>query len=150
MAVEEVEAGLDVDRHRGLTLAGRRHDLVQRLGDRDLHAADRIDEVDESGEVDEDVVIDRDAEQHLERLAECYTMIDDLDGLDKTRFRVLVVTLYSGRPLEEELRDCDDVTLISLERGGKYDFRTVLRLASLLRRWWARRSGSAGREVVVR
>ena len=55
-------------------------------------------------------------------------------GLDKTRFRVIVTTLYSGQPLEDELRDCAGVTLISLERSGKFDFRTVLRLASLLRR----------------
>lgn len=61
-------------------------------------------------------------------------LVELAKGLDKTRFRVLVVTLYSGGPLEDELRDRDDVTLISLERSGKYDFRTVLRLASLLRR----------------
>jgi len=61
-------------------------------------------------------------------------LVELAKGLDKARFRVLVVTLYSGQPLEKELRDADGVTLISLERSGKYDFRTVLRLASLLRR----------------
>ena len=61
-------------------------------------------------------------------------LVELAKGLDKTRFRVRVVTLYAGQPLEEELRDRDGVTLVSLGRGGKYDFRTVFRLASLLRR----------------
>lgn len=55
-------------------------------------------------------------------------------GLDKSRFRVLAATLYSGQPFEADLRDCDGVELISLDRRGKFDFGTLFKLAGILRR----------------
>jgi glycosyltransferase involved in cell wall biosynthesis len=54
-------------------------------------------------------------------------------GLDKDRFRVHVVTLYPGEPLENDLLNSYGVDLVSLERKGKWDFGAVFRLASLLR-----------------
>lgn len=55
-------------------------------------------------------------------------------GLDKTRFRVIVTTLYSGQPLEAELRHCPGVELRSVERRGKFDATALGRLVQLLRR----------------
>jgi glycosyltransferase involved in cell wall biosynthesis len=60
-------------------------------------------------------------------------LIELARGLDKSRFRVLVATLYSGQPLERELRHAPGVDLVSLERKGKWDFGVVRRLALLLR-----------------
>jgi glycosyltransferase involved in cell wall biosynthesis len=60
-------------------------------------------------------------------------LIELARGLDKSRFRVLVATLYSGQPLERELRHAPGVDLVSLERSGKWDFGVLSRLASLLR-----------------
>ncbi len=54
-------------------------------------------------------------------------------GLDKERYRVIVGTLYSGEPFERDLTDAG-VELVSLNRMGKYDFRTVFKLAGVLRR----------------
>ncbi len=55
-------------------------------------------------------------------------------GLDKKRFRALVVTLYPGQPLERELVGQDGVRLLTLDRRGKLDFTILLPLLRLLRR----------------
>lgn len=55
-------------------------------------------------------------------------------GLDKTRFRVIVTTLYAGQPLEKDLQDVPGVELKSLRRRGKYDASALTRLARILRR----------------
>ncbi len=55
-------------------------------------------------------------------------------GLDKTRFRVIVTTLYPGQPLEADLRDILGVELTSLDRRGKYDPMALPRLVGMLRR----------------
>jgi len=55
-------------------------------------------------------------------------------GLDKTRFRAIVVTLYPGQPFEKDLCDVPGVELRSLNRSGKYDAVALLRLVSLMRR----------------
>lgn len=55
-------------------------------------------------------------------------------GLDKSRFRVIVATLYPGQPFERDLWDCDGVELITLDRRGKYDFGSLPKLVGILRR----------------
>ena len=55
-------------------------------------------------------------------------------GMDKERFRVLVVTLYAGQPLERELEGQEGIKLVSLNRKGKFDFRILAPLVRLLRR----------------
>jgi glycosyltransferase involved in cell wall biosynthesis len=60
-------------------------------------------------------------------------LVELASGLDRGRFEPLVVTLYSGQPLEAEVARAG-VPMASLNRGGKYDFRAIGRLRSLLRR----------------
>lgn len=60
-------------------------------------------------------------------------LVELAKGLDKERFRALVVTLYPGEPLESDLYAQTGVELVSLERKGKWDFGAVGRLSSLLR-----------------
>lgn len=55
-------------------------------------------------------------------------------GLDKSRFRSLVVTLHAGQPLERELIHQQGVELVCLHRRGKYDFAVVVPLLQLMRR----------------
>jgi glycosyltransferase involved in cell wall biosynthesis len=59
-------------------------------------------------------------------------LVELAKGLDKTRFRALVVTLHAGGPLERELIHQEGVQLICLHRGGKYDFAVMLPLLQLL------------------
>jgi glycosyltransferase involved in cell wall biosynthesis len=61
-------------------------------------------------------------------------LVELAKGLDKSRFRALVVTLHAGGPLERELIHQEGVELVCLHRGGKYDFAVMLPLAQLLRR----------------
>ncbi len=55
-------------------------------------------------------------------------------GLDKDRFRVLVVTLRSGGELEAELKNEQGITLHNLDRKSKYSMAPVIRFARLLKR----------------
>jgi len=61
-------------------------------------------------------------------------LVELAKGLDKERFRVLVVTLYPGQPLERELQGQEGIQLLSLNRRGKFDFGILLPLVRLLRR----------------
>src|SRR3972149_5576346 len=61
-------------------------------------------------------------------------LVELAKGLDKSRFRALVVTLHAGQPLERELIHREGVELVCLHRGGKYDFAVTLPLVQLLRR----------------
>jgi glycosyltransferase involved in cell wall biosynthesis len=61
-------------------------------------------------------------------------LVELAKGLDKERFRALVVTLYPGQPLERDLEGQDGVRLLSLNRKGKFDFGILLPLVRLLRR----------------
>lgn len=54
-------------------------------------------------------------------------------GLDKARYRVTVVTLYPGQPLEGELAAEPGVELVSLRRRHRFDPSPVWRMARLLR-----------------
>jgi glycosyltransferase involved in cell wall biosynthesis len=64
------------------------------------------------------------AEQQLVELAR---------GLDKDRFKPVVVTLYPDGPLESELRVVPHVELGSLHKKGKFDFFILLKVLRLLR-----------------
>ena len=61
-------------------------------------------------------------------------LVELAKGLDKQRFRVLVVTLYPGQPLEREFEGQEGIRLLSLNRKGKFDFGILLPLVRLLRR----------------
>jgi len=61
-------------------------------------------------------------------------LVELAKGLDKERFRVTVVTLYPGQPLERELEGQEGIRLFSLNRKGKFDFGILLPLVRLLRR----------------
>jgi glycosyltransferase involved in cell wall biosynthesis len=61
-------------------------------------------------------------------------LIELARGLDKSRFRVLITTLYPGQPLDEEARGIPGVELRSLERRGKFDPLALGRLVALLKR----------------
>jgi glycosyltransferase involved in cell wall biosynthesis len=61
-------------------------------------------------------------------------LVELAKGLDKERFRALVVTLYPGQPLETELEGQEGIRLLSLNRKGKFDFGILLPLVRLLRR----------------
>jgi glycosyltransferase involved in cell wall biosynthesis len=63
-----------------------------------------------------------------------HQLVELARGLDKERFRVIVTTLYAGQPFENDLEDCPGVELVSLNRRGKFDFTTLFKLVSLLRR----------------
>jgi glycosyltransferase involved in cell wall biosynthesis len=54
-------------------------------------------------------------------------------GLDKARYRVTVVTLYPGQPLEREVVGVPGVELVSLRRRHRFDPSPVWRMARLLR-----------------
>jgi glycosyltransferase involved in cell wall biosynthesis len=55
-------------------------------------------------------------------------------GLDKERFRVIVSTLYSGQPFEDDLAEVPGVELIPLERRGKFDPTALFKLVGVLER----------------
>ena len=61
-------------------------------------------------------------------------LVELAKGLDKERFRALVMTLYPGQPLERELEGQEGIRLLSLNRKGKFDFGILAPLVRLLRR----------------
>ena len=89
--------------------------------------------------------LDSKTEPLLDRITICYPvnylgfggaerqLVELVLGLDKARFHALVVTLYPAGPLEAELEEREGVTLLSLNRTGKYDAVSVARLAMTLR-----------------
>lgn len=56
-------------------------------------------------------------------------------GLDKTRFTPIVVTLYPGGELEEEVKNIPGITYICLNRKSKYNFLTLVSVYRLLRKY---------------
>ncbi len=64
------------------------------------------------------------AEQQLMALA---------SGIDKQRFRVLVVNLYPG-PLDAQIKQMPGVEFICLNRAGRYDFLPMFRVMRILLR----------------
>jgi glycosyltransferase involved in cell wall biosynthesis len=61
-------------------------------------------------------------------------LLELVKGLDKKRFRPVVLTLRSGGSMEAEFKAIPRVRLISLERKGKSDFLSVFKVLRLLRR----------------
>jgi glycosyltransferase involved in cell wall biosynthesis len=55
-------------------------------------------------------------------------------GLDKTRFNTIVVTLYPGGELEEEVKNIPGIEYICLNRKGKYNYFTLITILRLLRK----------------
>jgi len=55
-------------------------------------------------------------------------------GLDKNRFDTIVVTLYPGGELEEEVKNIPGIEYICLNRKGKYNFFTLITILRLLRK----------------
>ena len=53
-------------------------------------------------------------------------------GLDKNRFNTIVVTLYPGGDLEDEVKNIPDIEYVCLHRKGKYSFFTLFSVFRLL------------------
>jgi glycosyltransferase involved in cell wall biosynthesis len=60
-------------------------------------------------------------------------LLELVRGLDKRRFRPIVAPIYPGGPLEPELRAVPGAELVQLNRQGKFDPTTLVRVAALLR-----------------
>jgi L-malate glycosyltransferase len=54
-------------------------------------------------------------------------------GLDKNRFRTIVVTIYPGGDLEQEIKNLPDIEYICLNRKNKFDLSILLDIFFLLR-----------------
>lgn len=61
-------------------------------------------------------------------------LLELVRGIDKSRFEPVVVTLYPGGPLDEQVREVAGAELITLNRRGKYDFHIIGKVLGLLRR----------------
>lgn len=56
-------------------------------------------------------------------------------NLDRTKFAITVVTIYDGGGLADELRNLENVTVVSVGKGGRTDnLFALVRLAALIRR----------------
>jgi glycosyltransferase involved in cell wall biosynthesis len=60
-------------------------------------------------------------------------LLELVRGLDKTRYRPIVAPLYPGGSLDAEFRAVPGAEVVDLNRTGKYDPSTLVRVASLLR-----------------
>ncbi len=54
-------------------------------------------------------------------------------GLDKDRFRPIVLSFEPGGPMEREFSSLPGVRVLSIQRRSKYDFLCMLRVARILR-----------------
>jgi glycosyltransferase involved in cell wall biosynthesis len=61
-------------------------------------------------------------------------LLELVRGLNKERFRPIVLSLHSNGPLEEEFREVPGVRVMSLERKGKYDVFCLFKVIGILRR----------------
>lgn len=61
-------------------------------------------------------------------------LLELVKGIDKSRFRPLVVPLYPGGSLENEFNRVPGAEVVSVNRRGKFDFWVMTRIYSLLRR----------------
>jgi len=60
-------------------------------------------------------------------------LLEIVRGIDKNRFKPIVVSLYPGGELEPEVKELPGVELICLNRRGKYDFLILFKVWRLLR-----------------
>jgi glycosyltransferase involved in cell wall biosynthesis len=63
-----------------------------------------------------------------------HQLLELVRGLDKKRFRPVVLTLRSGGPMEKEFKETPGVHLISLERKGRYDLSCLWDILTIIRR----------------
>ncbi len=61
-------------------------------------------------------------------------LLELVKGLDKNRFRPVVLTLHPGGPLERDFKEVPDTEVISLDRKGKYDPICLFKVLAILRR----------------
>ena len=61
-------------------------------------------------------------------------LLELVKGLDKNRFKPVVLSLHPGGPLEREFMEVPDVEVISLDRKGKYDLLCVFKVWGILHR----------------
>jgi glycosyltransferase involved in cell wall biosynthesis len=61
-------------------------------------------------------------------------LLELVKGIDKEHFEPIVVTLYPGGPLDNEIKNIQGASLISVNRRGKYDFWTIFKILELLRK----------------
>jgi glycosyltransferase involved in cell wall biosynthesis len=61
-------------------------------------------------------------------------LLELVRGIDKERFKPIVVTLFPGGSLDNEFKSIPEACLLSVDRKGKYDFWTIYKLVKLLRR----------------
>ena len=61
-------------------------------------------------------------------------LVELVSNIDKTRFCPIVAVLYPGGALDTEISKVPGAELISLNRRGKYDFFTLIKVLRLLRR----------------
>jgi glycosyltransferase involved in cell wall biosynthesis len=60
-------------------------------------------------------------------------LLELVKGINKDRFRPIVAPLYHGFELEPEVKRILGVELICLDRKGRYDFSTLLKVSRILR-----------------
>ena len=60
-------------------------------------------------------------------------LLELVRGIDKDRFKPIVVTLIPGGSLDKEVSVIPGAGLLSVNRKGKYDFWTIYKLAKILR-----------------
>jgi len=63
-----------------------------------------------------------------------YQLLELAKGLNKRKFRVIVLNLQKGGPLESEFRHLPGVRLISLKRKGVFRFLVFLNILAVIRR----------------
>jgi glycosyltransferase involved in cell wall biosynthesis len=61
-------------------------------------------------------------------------LLELVKGLDKTRFRPIVLILHPSGPMENEFKAVPGARLIFLKRRGKYDLFCLFKIMSMLRR----------------
>lgn len=60
-------------------------------------------------------------------------LLELVEGINKDRFKPIVVPLYPGGILEPEIKEIPGVELICLNRQGRYDFSILFKVLRLLR-----------------
>jgi glycosyltransferase involved in cell wall biosynthesis len=63
-----------------------------------------------------------------------HQLMELVKGLDKERFRPIILNFKPGGPMEGEYRKIPGIRLISLKRKGKYDFLFLFKVFNLIRK----------------
>lgn len=70
----------------------------------------------------------------LERHGAQHQLLELVKGLDKERFRPVVLTFSPDGPMGQEFRAIPGSRLVSLKRKGKYDFLVLFKILNLIRK----------------